>query len=85
MAIEVFRKYGVRGVYRGGIPNFFREVMGGAYYFGVYETLKNWKYPVKPDGSRDKMSFGYIMLYGGLAGVGFWAPGYPWDVIKTKM
>lgn len=60
-------------------------MFGGAYYFGVYESFKNAKYPVRQDGSRDQMSFGYIMLFGGLSGVAFWVLGYPWDVIKTKM
>jgi len=47
--------------------------------------MKNWKYPMKPDGSRDPLSFAYIMLFGSMAGFVFWVPSYPWDIIKTRM
>jgi len=81
----IYEKHGIAGIYKGLTPNFGREVIGGAYYFGTYEALKSWKYPVKSDGTRDRVSFAYVILFGSLAGMAFWLPSYPWDIIKTRM
>ena len=42
----VFKNHGIRGIFAGYQVNLLRESVGGALYFGWYETVKNRLYPV---------------------------------------
>lgn len=85
MVGDIYRSHGIGGLYWGVSATFMREVFGNAYYFGFYETMKTWFNPIKMDGTWDKLSFGSIVFFGALAGIMYWLPSYPWDIIKTRM
>lgn len=71
---------GLRGLYKGLVPTFAREVPGNAVMFGVYEGLKQLI-----AGGEDTSKLGRVSLMtaGGLAGAAYWAIVYPTDVIKS--
>jgi solute carrier family 25 (mitochondrial carnitine/acylcarnitine transporter), member 20/29 len=83
--MNIYKEYGISGLYRGVSATFMREVIGNALYFGFYETMKTKYNPIKSDGTRDKLSFGSVVVFGALSGIAYWLPSYPWDIIKTRM
>lgn len=62
-----------------------RDTWGYVFYFALYEYVKNLKYPVRKDGTRDKPPLFFIMPFGALSGAFMWLMAYPFDVIKTEM
>ncbi|KAG6387596.1 hypothetical protein SASPL_152788 [Salvia splendens] len=73
---------GARGLFKGLLPTFAREVPGNAAMFGVYEGLKQYL-----AGGQDTSSLGRgsLILAGGLAGATFWGSVYPTDVVKSVL
>lgn len=73
---------GARGLFKGLLPTFAREVPGNAAMFGVYEGLKQYL-----AGGQDTSSLGRgsLILAGGLAGASFWGSVYPTDVVKSVL
>ncbi|KAK4411764.1 Mitochondrial carnitine/acylcarnitine carrier-like protein [Sesamum angolense] len=73
---------GARGLFKGLVPTFAREVPGNAAMFGVYEALKQYL-----AGGQDTSSLGRgsLILAGGLAGASFWVSVYPTDVVKSVL
>ncbi|KAL1566784.1 mitochondrial carnitine/acylcarnitine carrier-like protein [Salvia divinorum] len=73
---------GARGLFKGLLPTFAREVPGNAAMFGVYEALKQYL-----AGGQDTSSLGRgsLILAGGLAGASFWGSVYPTDVVKSVL
>lgn len=71
---------GLRGLYKGLVPTFGREVPGNAVMFGVYEAIKQYL-----AGGKDtsKLGRGSLIVAGGAAGAAFWFSVYPTDVIKS--
>ena len=47
--------------------------------------MKGVKYPIKPDGSREKPPLWFIMPFGAFSGALMWLSCFPFDVIKTEM
>eukprot|EP01018_Ginkgo_biloba_P006210 Gb_33597 [translate_table: standard] len=81
VARQVLRSEGgVRGLFKGLIPTFCREVPGNALMFGTYEGLKQFM-----AGGRDtsQLGRGALLTAGGLAGASFWVFVYPTDVVKS--
>jgi hypothetical protein len=74
----------VRGLFRGHVSTLLREIPGGLFYFGVYETsiqsYMGWKGP----SGRDQVPALYLMGSGSLGGMAYWLSTYPADVIKSK-
>jgi len=62
-----------------------RDTWGYVFYFSVYEYVKGMKYPVRPDGTRDKAPIWFIAPFGALSGALMWLSCYPIDVVKTEM
>ena len=62
-----------------------RECFGGAFYFGVYESMKSHYYPIRADGTREHSSIPFVMATGGLSGAVYWTLTYPIDLVKSKI
>lgn len=73
---------GIRGLYKGLVPTFGREIPGNALMFGVYETVKQFL-----AGGKDtsKLGRGSLILAGGVGGAAFWGIVYPTDVVKSVL
>ena len=96
VALDIYRKRGLRGIFRGLGPTALRETGFGAY-FGVYEgTLmllqsrhRGEARPHKRSSeavvSKQRHSYPALLLAGGLAGVASWVVTFPFDVIKTRV
>eukprot|EP01018_Ginkgo_biloba_P006209 Gb_33596 [translate_table: standard] len=81
VARQVLRSEGgIRGLFKGLVPTFCREVPGNALMFGTYEALKQFM-----AGGRDtsQLGRGALLTAGGLAGASCWAFVYPTDVVKS--
>ncbi|KMZ66464.1 Mitochondrial carnitine/acylcarnitine carrier-like protein [Zostera marina] len=73
---------GIRGLYKGLVPTFGREIPGNALMFGVYEAVKQFL-----AGGKDtsKLGRGSLILAGGVGGAAFWGIVYPTDVVKSVL
>ncbi|KAL5713970.1 hypothetical protein ACHQM5_015996 [Ranunculus cassubicifolius] len=73
---------GMRGLFKGLVPTFAREIPGNAAMFGVYEAVKQLL-----AGGQDtsKLGRGSLIVAGGVAGGAFWAMVYPTDVVKSVL
>lgn len=77
---QVVASKGMSGLFLGFRPTIIREMGGNCFYFmGYTGTLRIIQ---KYNGSKD-LHAGHFMVAGGVAGLVFWAPVYPVDVIKT--
>ena len=61
---EIYREGGVRGCYKGLVPQFFRDVKANAVYFISYQACLDW---IKGTESRENTA-SEIFLAGGIAG-----------------
>jgi solute carrier family 25 carnitine/acylcarnitine transporter 20/29 len=80
--MKIYNEHGIHGIYKGGAPTLPREAISYFFYFGMYEGFMQWS--EKEHGDRNSIPLWKVMLFGGLAGIGEWVPGYPFDVIKSK-
>ncbi|XP_050526724.1 solute carrier family 25 member 45-like isoform X2 [Daktulosphaira vitifoliae] len=82
---EIYKKNGIRGLYRGGFVLLLRDVPSTGIYILSYEhicsLLRNYS-----DEKRKNDTFPWqIQLFaGGMAGIACWASVLPFDVIKTQ-
>ncbi|KEG13411.1 putative mitochondrial carrier protein [Trypanosoma grayi] len=82
-ASSIYRKSGLRGLYKGHVSMLVREAIGCGLYFLTFEwVIRNML--------RDGQSFSEAsslvhFLGGGCAGVVFWTSIYPVDALKTKV
>lgn len=83
VARDVWRREGLKGMYKGHEATLVREVPGNAAWFGCYNLAL---YMQTPAGShRDQLPAWRIALAGGCGGVMYWTAFFPADVVKTKM
>jgi solute carrier family 25 (mitochondrial carnitine/acylcarnitine transporter), member 20/29 len=80
---DLLRLKGIKGLFRGFIPTYFRDAIGDTFYFTVYNGIPIYLYGSYYDDSQ--RTFFNIFLSGGLAGVAYWAFTYPIDVLKTRV
>ncbi|XP_010494865.1 PREDICTED: mitochondrial carnitine/acylcarnitine carrier-like protein [Camelina sativa] len=73
---------GTRGLFKGLVPTFAREVPGNAMMFAAYEAFKRFL-----AGGSDTSSLGQgsLIMAGGVAGASFWGIVYPTDVVKSVL
>jgi solute carrier family 25 carnitine/acylcarnitine transporter 20/29 len=83
-AIQIYKEYGIKGIYSGLSATFVREIFGSMIYFGVYEICMQKALP-KYDNDRKKIPIYQVLSFGGLAGFSLWLSIYPADIIKSKM
>ena len=78
--MKIYRKHGIRGIYKGTVISGIGEVSGIGVYFYTYKNLMNTvKYEEKLSSKRLLFS----SLFGGIAGVMSWLVPYPVDAVKT--
>lgn len=79
--IQIYKNYGVKGLYLGFNVTLLREVVALSEYFGVYEYAMRVFSPDGDDSSKTPMMVAF--LAGGMAGCASWLFSYPIDYIKT--
>lgn len=77
-----FNQGGIRGMYKGCVSTFYREVFGYAAQFGCYQYLK-LKLIKMRNVEYDSISSIDIMLAGSFAGSFGWIVSYHYDFVKT--
>ncbi|ORX88878.1 mitochondrial carrier [Basidiobolus meristosporus CBS 931.73] len=89
---HTLKSEGVAGFYRGNLPTLFREVGGGAAWFGVYEaicrrliTQKQKETKTGEVITKGSLGAGQLMFAGALAGMSYNFALFPADVIKSQM
>lgn len=78
---QVLSARGVQGLFLGMQATMLREMAGNCLYFMAYTgTLRAF---TPTGGTIDDLRAPHFMFAGGMAGLAFWGPVYPVDVIKT--
>ncbi|KAF6758158.1 carnitine/acyl carnitine carrier [Ephemerocybe angulata] len=96
VAWQIFRENGVRGLYRGITATALRDIGYGAYFFAYEATCRWFVSPPSVDRnsadlmkhveeSAGQLSWGPLMVAGGVAGVAGWVFTFPFDVVKTRI
>jgi solute carrier family 25 carnitine/acylcarnitine transporter 20/29 len=75
----IFKKEGIRGLYRGLAVTFWRDVPSYGVYFGFFQATRS--YLNNLFGERRINTF----VAGSVGGITSWIVAYPFDVIKTKI
>jgi len=78
----LYAEGGLRTVCRGMGMTLTRDGIGGAFYYGLYETLKR---KFKERSEKEELSVAENLLAGGLSGVFMWSIVYPFDLIKSRI
>ncbi|RMD44667.1 hypothetical protein DV735_g254, partial [Chaetothyriales sp. CBS 134920] len=82
---DALARWGVRGLYTGGVVTALRDSVGYGWYFWSYELCKRLLVAHRsPDPFADMRAW-ETLVAGGIAGVVTWASVYPLDVIKTRI
>ncbi|ESN96828.1 hypothetical protein HELRODRAFT_187365 [Helobdella robusta] len=80
---QVLREEGVKGLFKGLVPTFIREMPGYFFFFGGYETCKIL---LTPEGqSKDDLGLWKTIVCGGVGGICLWTAIFPSDVIKSRV
>lgn len=82
MMVDVYRKEGLSGFWRGQTGTLLREAGGSAAWFGSYEYVNQW---FRNFYNRDTNTTLENMLAGACAGVMFNLSLFPADTIKSRM
>ncbi|KAG0639940.1 mitochondrial carrier domain-containing protein [Tuber brumale] len=79
---EVYKVYGLKGLWHGQVGTFLRETGGSAAWFGSYEyisrMLRKWR-------GRSSNTAGEMMAAGAAAGVSYNFILFPADSVKSRM
>ncbi|KAF9454417.1 carnitine/acyl carnitine carrier [Macrolepiota fuliginosa MF-IS2] len=98
VAWEIYRHYGIRGLYRGVTATALRDCGYGAYFFAYEATRRFFTPPASSETPADhssifaevenginKLSWPALLLAGGVAGIVGWIATFPFDVVKTRI
>lgn len=80
--LAIYKKRGVRGLFRGHVAMTLREAIGCGWYFVTFQFLI--RSFLKEGESFHEVSPLVHLFAGGCAGVAFWSSTYPIDAVKTK-
>ncbi|KAK0188363.1 carnitine/acyl carnitine carrier [Armillaria mellea] len=98
--LDILRKNGIRGLYRGMGATALRDLGYGSYFFAVhfyvslsmtvrresqYEATSRYFMPSQVDGQVRTPPWAAMLLAGGVAGIAGWMTTFPLDVVKTRM
>lgn len=76
---KITSQYGIKGAFQGIFPTLLRNVPANLTYFGAYEWTKR-----KLTKGKEATMSDYLIA-GSAAGLAYWGPNYPIDVIKTQI
>lgn len=83
---QLYRKGGIRSVFRGSTMTLARDGPGSAAYFATYEYIKRKMTPLDANGKPSgRLSLTAVMIAGGAAGVAMWIPIFPIDTVKSRL
>jgi len=77
---KISSQYGIKGLFKGGVPTIWREAFAYAVYFSCYDWCLK-----KITGGQKDPAVHKVALSGAFAGVCFWFAVFPIDVVKTKI
>jgi len=80
---KILSEYGVKGLYKGGVPTILREGAAFGIYFSFYEWVINKM--LNPCQDRSQLKVPSVALAGSLTGIVCWLFTYPIDIIKTRI
>lgn len=80
---QIVRENGLRGLFRGLVPTFMREMPGYFFFFGGYEVSRTLLTP--PGTKKEDLSSLRTVVCGGIGGMSLWAAIFPSDVIKSRV
>ncbi|XP_061359574.1 mitochondrial arginine transporter BAC2-like [Gastrolobium bilobum] len=80
---SIWKKEGLRGVYRGLGITMMRDIPSHGFYFWTYEYMREQFHPGCRKSGQESLNT--MLIAGGLAGVASWICCYPFDVIKTRL
>lgn len=83
VAKNIWRKEGLRGIYRGLGITVMRDVPSHGFYFWTYEYMREQLHPGCRKSGQESLNT--MLVSGGLAGVASWICCYPFDVVKTRL
>ena len=81
---KVIKANGIRGAYQGFQATIIRNFWSGGTYFMVFDTLRINRAKVN-NCTIKELPVLETFVCGGIAGVFYWGPYYPLDVIKSTM
>lgn len=81
---DIWKRYGIRGLYAGGAVTAVRDSVGYGWYFWSYELSKRLLLSRTHDPFVEPKSW-EVLVAGGIAGVVTWVSIYPLDVVKTRL
>ncbi|KZT20993.1 mitochondrial carrier [Neolentinus lepideus HHB14362 ss-1] len=91
VALDIVRKHGLRGLYRGITATAIRDCGYGAYFFGYEATCRYFSHPksttVPSTGKPEvpSLTWPVLLLAGAVAGIAGWIATFPFDVVKTRV
>lgn len=83
LAKNIWRKEGLRGLYRGLGVTVMRDGPSHGLYFWTYEYMREQLHPGCRKSGEESLNT--MLIAGGLAGVASWISCYPLDVVKTRI
>ncbi|CAJ1951169.1 unnamed protein product [Sphenostylis stenocarpa] len=83
LAENIWRKEGLRGIYRGLGVTMIRDGPSHGLYFWTYEYMRERFHPGCRKSGEESLHT--MLVAGGLAGVASWISCYPFDVVKTRL
>lgn len=82
-AKQVYKKYGIKGLFRGGTITTIREIVGYGSFFGSFAWLT--RQCLEEGQTVRDLSYWKIGVTGSLTGIAFWNSMFVFDTIKTKI
>lgn len=83
--VQVYKKAGVRGLYKGTLITMAREIPGFGCYFASYDYLCNMSMRIFKNEHRDTIHPVTLCVCGGVSGIFTWIISYPVDVVKSRL
>ncbi|KAF8388989.1 hypothetical protein HHK36_025673 [Tetracentron sinense] len=83
VAKNIWRREGLRGIYRGLTITMLRDAPAHGFYFWTYEYMREQLHPGCRKNGQESLNT--MLISGGLAGVASWVCCYPLDVVKTRL